>query len=128
MEVFFKCAVAAILTAITAAMLKNRNGEFSLVLVIVAGTVLIGSISWVFSRVILFLDELSQLAGIAPEVLSPLLKVMAVSIITKISCDICKDAGAGSLASVIELCGCVIAVMLSIPLITIVMELVTSFG
>ena len=128
MEVFFKCAVAAILTAVTAAMLKSRNAEFSLVLVIVAGTVLLGAISGVFSRAVLFLNELAELAGIAPEVLSPLLKVMAVSIITKISCDVCRDAGVGSLASVIELCGCAIAVMLSIPIITTVLELVTSFG
>ena len=128
MELFIQCSIVAIITGIAAVTLRRHVPEISLILVFVAGLLLLGAVSGVFSRVLQFLRELAATAGIAPDVLAPLFKATAIAILTKIACDICNESGAGSLGSVVELCGCVITVLLSLPLLTSVMQLVTSFG
>lgn len=128
MELFVKCAVVAVICAVAAMTLRRHVPEISLILVLTGGILLFGAVSGVLSRVIQFLRELASAAGIAPDVLAPLFKATAIAILTKIACDVCRESGAGSLASVVELCGCLVAVLLSLPLLTSVMQLVTSFG
>lgn len=128
MELFMQCAALAVLAAVAAVVLRRHVPEIALVLVIAASVLLLGAVTGVSARILQFLRELATAAGIAPDVLAPLGKATAIAILTKLACDICRDAGAGSLATVVELCGCMITTMLSLPLLEAVMKLVSSFG
>ena len=125
MEIFVKIVAFAIISAIAAGIVKRNVPEISIVLIAVACALLFGAISGVFETVIEFINELSALAGIAPEILEPVLKVCAISILAKIGSDICKESGNISLAGIVELCASVVAIALSMPLLNAVIELVT---
>lgn len=80
----------------------------------------------VVNNISAFIEDISGYVEVAKPVFAPLIKTVAVSVVSKISADVCRDAGSLSLASCVEFAGCVIAVALSLPLVMSVMELVTS--
>ena len=125
MEIFVKIVAFAIASAIATTIVKRNVPEISTVLIIVACALLFGTISGVFETIIEFINELSALAGIETNIIGPVLKVCAISILARIGSDICKDSGNISLAGIVELCASVVAIAISMPLLNAVIELVT---
>lgn len=126
MDILIKIVALAVVTALTALILKKQVPDISMTLLLVSGVIFFLMLSGVFTNVIRFINDLAAMAGIAPAVLSPLLKTVGIAILTKLATDVCRDAGAGSLASYIELAGCAIAITISIPLLMSVLKLVSS--
>ncbi len=73
-----------------------------------------------------FLDELTEGTALNEALLSPLLKVLAVSVTARLSADLCKDAGSAALASAVELIGAAAGVLVSLPLLRAVLEMIRS--
>ena len=71
-----------------------------------------------------FLIIFYRLAEISDIYLISILKCLAVSIIAKLSSDLCKDAGQAALASAVEFAGCVCAATVVLPLIINMINLV----
>ena len=68
------------------------------------------------------LEELSALAGLSPAVLSPVVKTVGISILTRISAELCRDAGEGGIASFVETAGAALALCVSVPLLRAVLN------
>jgi len=125
MELFVKCIIIAIITAISATLLKRYLPEISIVILVIASALLLTSMSGVLGNVFEFLETLAAKAGISDQILSIMFKITAIGILSKIACDVCISSGAGTLATISELCASTVAIILSMPLFSEVIGLIT---
>ena len=126
MSILLKLIVfSAVVTTLTVS-LRKHHPEISLVLSILAGVFVLSLGSGLFASVIRLFETITAKTGVLPEVLSPLLKVLSIAILTKISVDICKESGCLGLSTGIELIGNAIAITAAAPLILSMLSFLTS--
>ena len=113
------CKIAAIglLGAVFGTLLRKQTPELSLLLVLCAGIGMLYFVADGLGMVLEFLKEMAHLAGVEDELLQPVVKTVAISILTKLTMEICRSAGESGLAVFVEICGTVLAVCVSVPLI-----------
>ena len=70
------------------------------------------------------MEELADLADISPTVLRPMLQTVGLALVTKLAASLCRDAGEGGVASFVEVAGAAAAVLVSLPLLKMVLQLV----
>ncbi|NLL45197.1 MAG: stage III sporulation protein AD, partial [Clostridiales bacterium] len=73
-----------------------------------------------------FIAELVEAAGLSSAVVSPVVKTVGIGLITKLSSDICKDAGQNTAATVVESAGSIAAVTVALPLMKTVFKMISS--
>lgn len=124
MELILKAAAAALTASFIALLLKKFNPELS-------GLLSLCTIAVIMITAVNFIGELKELirtanrlAEISDIYLISILKCLAVSIVAKLSSDLCKDAGQAVLASAVEFAGCVCAATVVLPLIINMINLV----
>lgn len=116
----------ALLGGVCVAALRRFNGEVSLLLSVAVCAVLVMGISDVFREVWALVGELSRLAGVDNTLLRPVLKCAGISLLCGICSQICRDAGAGSIAMTVQLCGTVCGLYAALPLIHAVLGLIAG--
>lgn len=124
MEIFLHSAVIALLSVVFAALLKKGNQELGLLLSLGACVLIGGFVLQLAEPVVDFLGKLRSLAGLDMVLMTPLLKSIGMGILAQICSCICKDGGESALAGLIELCGTLLALYLSLPLLEAVIETV----
>ena len=73
------------------------------------------------------LDRLAEGAGVSRALLLPLYKAVGIAMVVKIGGGLCRDAGEGALASVLELAGTVCALLAALPLLRAVLALLEEW-
>lgn len=121
-----KIAAVAISAALCAVVVKKQVKELALVLSLAAGAVILSAALGALESVRALLDELAQLAGMEPAVLTPVVKTVGAAIITRVTMEICKDAGEGGIASFVEIAGSAVALYLALPLVRAVLSAITG--
>jgi stage III sporulation protein AD len=116
-----------IVTAVLVVALRNHLGEYSLLLVIAAITVVLILILENLFGVIGEIKNLFLKQGNTGEFLSAALKALGISYIATFAADVCRDFGLSSLAQTAELTGKIAILVLSLPLITAVLETTLKF-
>lgn len=106
----------AILAAILAVMLKKYNPEYSILISLGAGALLLWMVLSKISPAINQIRELISAAGISSEYGAILLKTLGICFLTQLSADSCRDAGESALAAKVELAGKLFIVILALPL------------
>ena len=126
MEIF-KILAICIITAVLAVVLKQQKGEYSLMVALAGGTVVIlYIIKGVLSPIEYINDRLLK-SGINTEYFAVALKALGISYVTGFIADICRDSGQASLASKAELAGKCAIFIISVPLIGAVLDTALSF-
>ena len=97
--------------------------EIALVLGLAAGTWVLLSVLGSLEAVASLMEELSQLAGLDRAVVEPVFKTVALSILTKLTSEVCRAAGEGGIAAAVETAGTVLALAVALPLARGVLEL-----
>ena len=92
--------------------------QISLTLTAVILLIMLAKINVILS---LFRD-LAEKANINQLYLNTILKIIGIAYITEFGAQICKDAGEGAVASKIEFAGKVLVMVISIPIITLVID------
>lgn len=117
MEIITKAVVIAIVGTMFSILIKRTSPEISTLLSLAISAVLIALAMKVYSEV----SETLQLAdmdiGISKAYAEPVIKCIAIGIITRLGSDICKDANHLAVASSVEICGAICAIFASLPLI-----------
>ena len=121
-----KIAAVAISAVLCAVVVKKQVKELALVLSLAAGAVILSAALGTLESVRALLDELAQLAGMEPAVLTPVVKTVGAAIITRVTMEICKDAGEGGIASFVEIAGSAVALYLALPLVRAVLSAITG--
>jgi len=98
--------------------------ELALALAVVTGVTLLVYAMGVFSGVIDLIKEIAEKAGISSAILGPLLKTTAIAIMTRLTSDICMDAGRGAIATAVDMAGTAAALYVAMPLLLTVFQMI----
>ena len=126
MESVTGLAAAAVAAALCAAVVRQRSGEVGAVVALAAGVLLLGAVLAGLEDVTALMGELGGLAGLSPAVLAPVVKTVGVAILTRLSAELCRDAGEGGIAAAVETAGAVTALLAALPLLRAVVATVAG--
>ena len=122
MEVLFKSAAILLLASLLALLLRKTSPEIALLLSLSAVvTTLIAACSMMKSFRD-FLETVRMTFDGLELILNPVLKCLAVSLVTRMASDLCKDASQSAASSALEFVGKLCALGLSLPLLTSIIK------
>lgn len=125
MEIF-KILAICIITAVLAVVLKQQKGEYSLMVALAGGTVVILYILKGVLAPIEYINARLLNNGVNTEYFAVGLKALGIGYVTGFIADLCRDSGQASLASKAELAGKCAIFIISLPLIFAVLETALS--
>ena len=67
--------------------------------------------------------ELAGQAGLSEALLEPVVKAVALSILTRLTAEICRSAGEGGVAAFVETAGSALSLMAALPLVRAVAQM-----
>lgn len=117
-------AVAGIVAALCAVVVRQRTPEIAFVLAAAACLLLLWNTLPLLETIRDVLRELADLADLSPTILRPLLQTVGLALVTKLAAALCRDAGEGSVAAFVETAGAAAAVLVALPLLKMVLELI----
>lgn len=124
MTVLIKAAAVGITGAILCLLLKKSAPELGLA-VSIAVSLLAASLGVsLLEEVIELLKILQEEADLSAALVSPVLKCVGIGVVTRLSVDLCKDAGQGAAASAVELCGTACALTAALPLVRTLLQMI----
>lgn len=118
-----RVAVVGVTAAVLGAVLRRHTPELALLLVLAAGLWMLGVTANALSAALELLEELAGLTGAEDELLRPVVKTVALSLLTRLTAEICRGAGESGIAAFVETAGTVLALGVSLPLIRAVVML-----
>ena len=121
-----KVSACALTAVVLGAVLKKHTPELALLLAVTAGLWMLGPAVRSLSAVTDLMGELAGLARLPEVLLEPVLKAVLLSILTRITAELCRSAGEGGTAAFVEAAGTALALTASLPLVRAVVELFTE--
>lgn len=107
-------------------LFKDKRSDIAMLLVLGAGILVFIFCLSQFKQVVDFINTMAQKAGIDSVYIGIVLKIVAIAYISSFASEICKDAGAGSLSSKVELAGKLFILVLSVPILMAVLNSIIS--
>ena len=126
METMVRIAAVGLTAAVLGTVLKTSAPELTLLLVVAAGVWILTLTLDGLGAVAALMEELAGVSGLSEELLEPVAKTVALSILTKLTAEICRSAGESGLASFVELGGTVAALVVALPLMRAVAVLMAE--
>lgn len=115
--------VAFILVALFVYLiLKEKKSDISVLLLLAAGVLVFLFCISQIQGIINFLKNISDKAGIDTVYFKIILKILAIAYLASFASEICKDAGASSLASKVEFAGKIFILSLAVPILMAVLN------
>lgn len=127
MSELFKILAVLLVTAVLCIILKQKNGEYALLVAVAAGVV---TAIFILSIVAVPIKELKSKIedyGINTEYFKVAVKALGVGYVTSFIADACRDSGLTSLASKAELAGKTAIFIMSLPLLLSVLQVAVGF-
>lgn len=126
MDLMVKVAAGAITAAVLGVVLRKNTPELALLLALAAGLWMVALVADGLGAVVALMEELTSLAGLSEELLEPVVKTVALSILTRLTAEECKSAGEGGVAAFVETAGTVLALVVALPLVRAVVLMMTE--
>ena len=126
MDLMVKVAAGAITAAVLGVVLRKNTPELALLLALAAGLWMVALVADGLGAVVALMEELTSLAGLSEELLEPVVKTVALSILTRLTAEVCKSAGEGGGAAFVETAGTVLALVVALPLVRAVVLMMTE--
>ena len=125
MELIVKAAALALTAALIGIVLRRTNPELSLLLSICTVVLIMGAALGFAKSFTELAQTVQRIFGVSETLIKPVLKCVAVAIITKMTSDLCKDSSQAAAASAVELAGTVCALCIILRLL---MRMLTAVG
>lgn len=123
MELFVKTCGAVLLAVILILTLGTRSKDLSMVLGM-AVCCMAALIAMEYLRpVIGFISQLEEMGGLDHSMVRILLKVVGIGLVSEIAALVCTDSGSSSLGKAVKLLGSAVILWLSLPLYSMLVEL-----
>lgn len=123
----FKILAVCLVTAVLAILLKQYKAEYSIAAVLGGGIIVIAFILKNISAPIEYLKNELEASGINTDYFKVALKALGIGYITGFIADACRDSGQNALASKAELAGKCAIFILSLPLISSILQTALGF-
>ena len=118
-----RIAAVAVTATVLGAILRRHTPELAVLLALGAGVWVLGLTANALSAALELLRELNDLTGVEEELLRPVVKTVALSLITRITAEVCRGAGESGIAAFVETAGTVLALGVSLPMVRAVIIL-----
>ena len=105
-------------------ILKQYKPEYAIYVSLIAGILILTLSLGQLSGIINLLKDISSKANINTKLLSLLLKITGISFLTEFAVSVSKDSGETAIANKIDLGGKVLIIVISMPIITALLEIV----
>lgn len=125
MELVLKAAALALTAALIGIVLRRTNPEMTLLLSICTVVLIMGAALGFVQSFTELARTVQRIFGVSETLIKPVIKCVAVAIITKMTSDLCKDSSQAAAASAVELAGTVCALCIIMPLL---MSMLTAIG
>lgn len=125
MEVL-KIVGIVIFSVVIIIILKEQKPEMALILSIATGIGIMFFVIYKMSDVVGILNNLITKSGVNRDFLYIIIKVVGIAYIVEFGKNICVDAGQSSIATKLEMAGKVIIVVLTLPLISSLVNVLTG--
>lgn len=106
----------AVIAVALSTLLKSKNPEYSLMLSLVTGVLIIGMIISAATPLFDRIGSLLDAVGAKSEYVQILFRALGLCFITQIACDACRDLGETAIASKVEIAGKISILLISLPL------------
>ncbi len=123
MELILKFFILCILSAIFAMLLREQKQILAFFVILTLALIAIPFLFEGFQEIFSFFNEMIALSALPSKVYDPLIKVIGIAAVTKIGTSLCKEAESDTAAVLLEMCGTCCALIVSLPLMTMVLEL-----
>ncbi len=125
---FISICVLALVAVIITVMLKPKNGEIAVMLVISCAVIILLAVLSQTSEVIGTVNQIIAASGISTGYVVILLKVVGICLITEFTVNTCKDAGSQTLAGNVLLAGKILITLTALPLYSDILNTVLSIA
>lgn len=126
MTLLLKAAITGITGAILSLLLKRSAPELGLAVSVAVSLMAAALAMELVSGLSEVLSLVKEQTGLSPAVVGPVMKCVGVGIVTRISADVCQDAGQSAAASAVELCGAACALVTALPLIRALLKMISE--
>lgn len=126
MELMLKIAAGAVTAALCAVVLRKNGMEFAVLIMLAAGVWILNMAAGALSETIDALSRLVRIAQLENELVRPVVKVVGLSVITRIAGESCRGAGESGIAAFVEVAGVFLALAAAVPLINAVVEMLAE--
>ena len=123
MEAMGKLTAVGVTAVVLSAVLRKNTPELALLLALAAGLWMLALTAEGLGAVAALIQELADQAGLSEALLEPVMKTVALSILTKLTVEICRSAGEGGVAAFVETAGAVLALTVALPLVRAVAQM-----
>ena len=117
MDTMVKLAAAGVTAVVLSGVLKKFAPELAVLLTLAAGVWMLAVVADGLGAVVELMKELAGQAGASEELLEPVVKTVALSILTRLTAEICRSAGESGVAAFVETAGTVLALVAALPLV-----------
>ena len=124
MDVVIKIIGIGLIALVIILILKQYKPEYAIYVSLIAGILILTLSLGQLSGIINLLKDISSKANINTKFLSLLLKITGISFLTEFAVSVSKDSGETAIANKIDLGGKVLIIVISIPIITALLETV----
>ena len=129
MDTIAKLMGIALIGAVSSVFLRDKAPQFSMMIVLTTGIVLLSLVAKELHEVLSDLQNLMKDSGIGEEHISLVLRIMGIGIGAEYFCNMIADAGETAIAKKAEFSAKVVILMLLLPLLGKVVDTVWSlFG
>lgn len=126
-DMFLKILALGIIGVLLTAILKKHCSELLPLMeiaIFVAGIIIIGEAGVIKRSGI---EKIFSAYSASGDLLPVVLKGAAVAVITRLSCDVCRESGNSLVADIVELGGRIMLIILAMPFVEKVTEIALSF-
>lgn len=124
MELIFKSAAVALLAAVTGLLIKRSNPELTMLIGACAVAMIAITAVGFASEIKTLVKTVKTIVGTSDKLIAPVLKCVAIATVTKLSSELCRDAGQCASAAAVELAGTVCAMSVAMPLIISMLRMI----
>lgn len=108
---------------VLSAVLKKNTPELALLLALAAGVWMLVQAAAGLGAAVVLMEELADQAGLSEVLLEPVVKTVALSILTRLTAELCRSSGEGGVAAFVETAGAALALLAALPLVRAVAQL-----
>ena len=121
--VMAKLAAVGVAAVVLSAVLKRNTPELAMLLALCAGLWMLALAAEGLGAAVALMRELAGQAGLSEALLEPVVKAVALSILTRLTAEICRSAGEGGVAAFVETAGSALSLMAALPLVRAVAQM-----
>lgn len=122
----YKLCGVALISSMAAFFLKNIKKEYEMPLTLAGNALLLAAAFGMASPIVEYIGELSDALPAAGEAFTLMMRAIGIAMLTRIAADVCRDMGTPSVAASLELTARFEIVLLTLPLISSLLESIRS--